>query len=252
MLNGENVLNKINTKFNEITETMESYDRLRVGLVPLGTKIEAYTELNSIEMIKVGSYYCTPNTIVATLLNCPTQHAFLMQVYSPLSTTLDNEETGNWVYRVRKILDYEGYEFTQVVYSGATAGEFYFRNWERIAKTNYIDDRLGSKLDKSPISIELNQNGGLNNYGGFIDFHYRDANGIETGNADYSSRIIESQEGIISVNNVKFDASNASMSASQIKVTSAQASNESIVRNSKLVTTETNPTVNGEICWVYE
>lgn len=252
ILNGENVLNRINIKFNEITETMENYDRLRTGLIPMGIKIEADTELNSIAMIKVGSYYCTPNTTVATLINCPTLHAFIMQVYSPISTKIDNEEIDVWVYRVRKILDYEGNEYTQVVYSNATAGEFYFKNWEQVAKTGYIDDKLSSKLDKSPFSIELNANGGLNNYGGFIDFHYHDANGAETGNTDYSSRIIEGSQGIISINNVDFNIADASMQAATIRVKAQQAISDSVVRNSKLVTTETNPTVNGEICWVYE
>lgn len=129
MLNGENVLNRINTKFNEINETIENYDRLRVGLVPLGTRIEANTELNSIEMIRVGSYYCASNATTATLLNCPTQHAFIMQVYSPISTNVDNEETNQWVYRVRKILTYEGTEFTQTVYSGSEPGVFIYKPW---------------------------------------------------------------------------------------------------------------------------
>ena len=33
---------------------------------------------------------------------------------------------------------------------------------------------------------------------------------------------------------------------------SGQAYNASVLRNSKLVSAETNPTVNGEICWTYE
>lgn len=137
MLNGENVLNRINTKFNEINETIENYDRLRVGLVPLGTRIEANTELNSIEMIRVGSYYCASNATTATLLNCPTQRAFIMQVYSPISTNVDNEETNQWVYRVRKILTYEGTEFTQTVYSGSEPGVFIYKPWQSVVKMEY-------------------------------------------------------------------------------------------------------------------
>lgn len=137
MLNGENVLNTINTKFNEINETIENYDRLRIGLVPLGTRIEANTELNSIEMIRVGSYYCTSNATTATLLNCPTQRAFIMQVYSPISTNIDNEETNQWVYRVRKILTYEGTEFTQIVYSSSEPGVFIYKPWQSMAKMEY-------------------------------------------------------------------------------------------------------------------
>lgn len=36
-----------------------------------------------------------------------------------------------------------------------------------------------------------------------------------------------------------------------IRVGAAQAPSSSILRNSKLVPVETNPTVNGEICWTY-
>ena len=34
--------------------------------------------------------------------------------------------------------------------------------------------------------------------------------------------------------------------------TTAQAPNTALIRNSKLVTTETTPSNNGEICWTYE
>jgi hypothetical protein len=56
--------------------------------------------------MKVGRYYCSQTTTAATLKNCPTSVAFMMEVYSPLSTTIDNETTGTWVYRLRKITCY--------------------------------------------------------------------------------------------------------------------------------------------------
>lgn len=46
---------------------------------------------------------------------------------------------------------------------------------------------------------------------------------------------------------------NAGTFAGQVVANSSgQTPNASLLRNSKLVTTETNPTVNGEICWVYK
>ncbi len=252
VINGENILSTLNAKFDKQSEVLEEHDRLRIGLVPLGTSIVENADLNTTEYISVGSYYCSANKTVATLLNCPTVHAFLMQVYSPLTTTIDNEETSQWVYRIRKILTYEGSEFTQVVYSSSEPGVFVYKPWQQVAKTENIVAAMASKMDSKPISIEFNTTGELTNYGGFLDFHYHDANGNPAANADYSSRIIENAEGIISVNNVKFDISNASMSAAAIKVTSAQAISDSVVRNSKLVTTATTPTVNGEIYWLYE
>jgi hypothetical protein len=73
-------------------------------------------------------------------------------------------------------------------------------------------------LGVGPTCIEMNTSGILKNYGGFIDFHFRndngdwvnsngqvhtDANGNKT-YPDYTSRIIENAPGQISVNDVKF------------------------------------------------
>jgi len=70
--------------------------------------------------------------------------------------------------------------------------------------TSNVQTQLNNKMDKTPTSIELNQSGSLKGYGGFIDFHYYDANGNASTNTDYSSRIIESGDGTISVNDVTF------------------------------------------------
>ena len=64
----------------------------------------------------------------------------------------------------------------------------------------------------SSTSVELNTNGSLASYGGFIDFHYHDADkkptdaagNIVTSTPDYTSRIIESAAGTIAVNGVRF------------------------------------------------
>ena len=221
-INGENLFNKIDTEFKNISTAMDEHDRFRVGLLPLGKAIAENTDLNTIEYLSVGSYYCSANKTVATLVNCPTVHAFLLQVYSPLSKNIDNEETGQWIYRVRKMLTYEGQEYIQVVYSGAVPGEFTYKDWEQSVTIKELNQYTQSMMSKTPVSIELNQNGGLNKYGGFIDFHYHDTDGNETGNTDYSSRIIENEEGIISVNNVKFDINTQVMSAVGVKIESAE------------------------------
>ena len=222
VLNGENLETKLSNEFKLIDNTLSQHDRLRVGIVPLGNAIAENKDLNTIEFLKVGNYYCSANVTVATLANCPTVHAFLMQVYSPLSKTIDNEETGQWVYRIRKMLTYEGQEFIQVVYSGATPGEFTYKSWEQSVTTKELQQATQSVMSKNPVSIELNQSGGLNNYGGFIDFHYRDADGNETGNTDYSSRIIETNEGVLKINNVTFDMTTRSVNAAAIHVDNAE------------------------------
>lgn len=101
------------------------------SLIPEGTAVSSNANLNTTNYLKVGNYYCSADVTAATLTNCPTGgKAFMMQVYSPLATTIDNESTGTWVYRVRKILTYQGYEYQQCVSSGATAGTFTYGAWE--------------------------------------------------------------------------------------------------------------------------
>lgn len=104
------------------------------SLVPAGSLIPQNTDLNTITYIKVGSYYNNKSADVATFTNCPTQNAFMMTVYSPLSAAIDTETASGYIYRVRKILDYKGNEYIQSVYSGATAGVFTYGEWEKIAK----------------------------------------------------------------------------------------------------------------------
>ena len=50
--------------------------------------------------------------------------------------------------------------------------------------------------------IELNNTGKLKGYGGYIDFHYHAADGTPSANTDYSSRIIEIEDGALSINDV--------------------------------------------------
>lgn len=105
--------------------------RKYASFIPAGTAVPANANLNTATYLKVGNYYCSADVNAATLTNCPTGgRAFMMQVYSPLATTIDNETTGTWVYRVRKILTYTGYEYQQCVSSGATAGTFTYGAWE--------------------------------------------------------------------------------------------------------------------------
>ena len=108
--------------------------RIYTTLVPEGTEITANTNLNTVALMKVGNYYCSANTTVATLTNCPTTSAFMMQVYSPLSTTIDNETTKTWVYRLRKMMVYTGEEYIQYCYAGSTAGTWTYGDWKKIIK----------------------------------------------------------------------------------------------------------------------
>lgn len=113
-------------------------ERFYRGLVPLGTAIAANKNLNTTEFLKVGKYYCSTNNTVATLTNCPTSTAFMMEVFSPLSTTIDNETTGTWVYRMRLITELDGDMWYQGCNSNGTANNWTYGAWRRIANTGDI------------------------------------------------------------------------------------------------------------------
>ena len=111
---------------------VDRLNRESLSLVPRGTDIGANQNLNTINFIKVGKYYCSTNAIVHTLTNCPTTEAFMMEVFSPLSTTYDNETTSKWVCRLRKITTYTGHMYIQKVISGSTAGTFTYDTWHKM------------------------------------------------------------------------------------------------------------------------
>ena len=126
--------------------------RTALSLVPTGTNIPKNADLNTIDYIKVGCYYCGNNDTASTLKNCPTNMAFMMEVYSPISKAYDNESTSKWTFRTRKIMTYDGHIFIQMVESGTTAGVFTYHPWYKIY----------SEYDKPSIgngTIKIKQNG---------------------------------------------------------------------------------------------
>lgn len=257
IINGENVVNKINAEFFIIKSDLAEQDRLKTGYIPHGKQIPESADLNTMEYILVGDYWCPMNVTVATLTNCPTNMAFLMQVYSPIAKGYDNEETSKWVYRVRKILTYTGDEYIQRVYSDDVPGEFVYDEWKKtvrdidipkilnntaltgtptaptaaagnnstqLATTEFVQTGLSGKMTSTPASIELNQDGKLLEYGGFIDFHYHNADGVASENTDYSSRIIESADGVIEVNGVSFNRADKKVTATTFNGLATSAS----------------------------
>ena len=122
------------------TMTMPS-DRLFVTLVPTGTSIPANANLNTTTYMKVGRYFCSQTANAKTLQNCPVDVAFMMEVYSPLSTTIDNETTGTWVYRIRKITAYNtGMQFIQYASVGNTANTWTYGDWKVQPIANFTLD----------------------------------------------------------------------------------------------------------------
>jgi hypothetical protein len=126
MLDGVDFSTRIDSKFEtvlgDLRNEFNENDRLKLSLIPFGLDIPENADLNTTDYLSVGSYFCSKNVVIDTFTNCPTTQAFLMQVYSPISKSIDNEATGAWVYRLRKLMSYQGDEYIQYCQVGATAG----------------------------------------------------------------------------------------------------------------------------------
>ncbi len=135
-------------------------------LVPKGTRINANVNLNSIDYLKVGNYYCSADVTAATLTNCPTNRAFMMQVLSPLSTSYDNETTSGWVYRLRILTTYKGKVYYQASNSSATAGVFSYGDWQEVAISDYVTLSTSQTISADKIFTGTVSTMRLNTYGG--------------------------------------------------------------------------------------
>ena len=107
-------------------------DRFYRELIPDGTVIPSGTDLNTVTFLKVGKYYCLRDSDASSMTHCPTTKAFNMEVFSPISTTVDNETTSTYVYRVRTITDRTGDMWVQQTNSTTTAGTFYWQGWRKL------------------------------------------------------------------------------------------------------------------------
>ncbi len=135
------------------------WPRIYSTLIPYGTAIPENADLNTVNYLKVGNFYCSANATVKTLKNCPltiynssgagtSGLAFMMQVYSPLLPTFDDETTGTWRYRIRVITQYNtGMQYKQYCYIGEPAGA---ANW--VYGDWYIEPRSKFTFNKTAAS----------------------------------------------------------------------------------------------------
>lgn len=145
-----------------------SVDRNRFysSLVPYGTQITATegapVDLNSVEYMKVGNYYCSANAQAKYVANIPEAGtAFMMQVYSPLSPMVDNEN-GTWVYRIRKLTHYQGTEYVQYSYTNGTGGNWSYGAWYKTISSKNVASasalgvvKIGENISVSSGTISL-------------------------------------------------------------------------------------------------
>ena len=138
-------------------------ERELLSLVPRGTQIATTaTNLNTTDMVKVGKYFCSQNAMATTLQNCPIPVAFMMDVYSPLATTYDNETTGKWVYRLRKLTRHDnGVVYTQACQAGATAGVWTYKDWyaNPMAKVSYSGASASCAVGSSSNPVYVSSTG---------------------------------------------------------------------------------------------
>ena len=121
------------TQYNVLTVDR---NRFYSSLVPYGTQIVPsetnLLDLNSPEYLKVGNYFCSNTASTEYLANKPEKTAFMLQVSSPLSQTVDDEMAGAWKYRLRRFIGYQGSEYLSYCSVGSTAGEWNYGPWYKV------------------------------------------------------------------------------------------------------------------------
>lgn len=133
-------------------------------VVPLnaqGSRIPADADLNTIEYLKIGNYYCSSTANAATIKNCPVSGAFRMEVYSILEPT--PSESSAWTNRLRKLTTLRGKQYIQYCKTEAIAGEFTYEDWIYIPTVKAVmdTDTNGSitNVGDSATPVYINTNG---------------------------------------------------------------------------------------------
>ena len=112
--------------------------RFTRSLIPIGTSIPAKADLNTVAYLKVGKYYCSLNADAKTITNCPTANAFMMEVFNPLSTVVDNEVDSTYVYRIRILTEYStGIQYVQYCTVGSTVNKWTYDSWYVCPRTKF-------------------------------------------------------------------------------------------------------------------
>lgn len=104
--------------------------RFTRSLLPVGTSIPAKANLNTKTYLKIGKYYCSLNADAKTITNCPVNVAFSMEVFNPLGTNVDDEDTREYTYRMRVLTQYDtGQQYMQFCRTSGTPGTWTYDSW---------------------------------------------------------------------------------------------------------------------------
>lgn len=131
--------------FSKYFPSKDFLDNFIPSLLGNGIDIVANSNLNTTEFLKIGNYVCRYDDIVSTLTNCPVESAFKLEVSNPINTDYDNENDTRSVYRLRKIITFEGEIFLQNIFSTSSNGLSY-SDWYRIytEKNKPTIDEIGA------------------------------------------------------------------------------------------------------------
>lgn len=110
--------------------------RFTRSLLPVGTSIPKNSNLNTIDYLKIGKYYCSLNVDAETITYCPVKVAFSMEVFNPLGTNIDDETTRDYTYRLRVVTQYDsGTQYLQFCKTSGTAGKWTYGDWYAAPRT---------------------------------------------------------------------------------------------------------------------
>lgn len=129
----DNAVAEVNVKGEDgyVYSNGEKVDmRFTRSLLPVGTSIPAKANLNTKEYLKIGKYYCSLNVDAKTITNCPVNVAFSMEVFNPLGTNVDDEDTKEYTYRLRVLTQYDtGQQYVQFCRTSGTPGTWTYDSW---------------------------------------------------------------------------------------------------------------------------
>lgn len=114
-----------------ISDTKKLFD----GNAAFGTSIPANADLNTINYIAIGNYYCIDNDRALTFSNCPVKGQFTMRVYSTKSSYGD-ESYSTWEYRIRELTNNIGFKYIQYVHGTDTAGKYTYGPWKKLVDSS--------------------------------------------------------------------------------------------------------------------
>ena len=95
-----------------------------------GTAIAQNTNMNTaLDLWKVGRFFCAATATVATLTNCPTPNAFMMECRNVQGTALDGEP---YQYMLREIIDLVGDRYIQTGFWSNSSTLAGISSWKKV------------------------------------------------------------------------------------------------------------------------